>query len=577
MIVNLKLSDQLKNISLGFQWEPIQHFEGILACKLENKGDIYLSNLIPDRFINGLRFDTPLFIATQTGTGKTTFIFNNLVNLVSSRGKRILYLVPRSALKKKIKEEAKKNTIIKDTRMAKYSCNVGDVDKYLMPLAQEKEYDYGLIDILSYQEFYNYREKLAWDSYDFVIFDEVHALMSDATFNAETELIFQEMLEKTENIKRIYISATPDLIIDKIYRKEKAFLERTYHRWLAGGLEPALYFLAMDENYEKYNFYFFSNLQSVYDVVKNDTSKKYLFFVNSIREGEQITNEFSDDASFIHSKSDRGRNSVYNQISETDDFKSRVLVATKVIDAGISLTSENIGGICIDLYDITDIKQMIGRKRMGKNDTLNVYFKIPSIDTVRHRIECLTEKIKKENALEKQTQILRSQPSNQLDHPLYYLNGKICCNKFSIDKLNEELEYYNKMEKELNNVLEDRYAYYQTYINFFLKEFSTVSISGQIIEAESKEYLDSGLAPYLEMEEIREDDLEAIFSIMETVVGTLRKDERSRDTEMDKKNGRPTNALNKRLKEFNYRLVREKSSGLLKLTKVNKQKNLKEE
>ncbi|WP_455648904.1 DEAD/DEAH box helicase family protein [Enterocloster citroniae] len=64
-----------------------------------------------------------------------------------------------------------------------------------------------------------------WDCrnlYDFVILDEVHAFVGDAAFNPYTEITLNFLItEVGAQAVRIYISATPDIVIEKLIEVEQ--------------------------------------------------------------------------------------------------------------------------------------------------------------------------------------------------------------------------------------------------------------------------------------------------------------------------------------------------------------------
>ena len=64
----------------------------------------WISELVSFQEVSELTGETPLFIASQTGSGKTTFIFNNCLPVAEREGKKALYLCNRVALKNQIKK-----------------------------------------------------------------------------------------------------------------------------------------------------------------------------------------------------------------------------------------------------------------------------------------------------------------------------------------------------------------------------------------------------------------------------------------------------------------------------------------
>ena len=66
----------------------------------------WVSDIVSEQSVQRMQGNTPLFIASQTGSGKTTFIFENCIPVAEKEGKKVLYLCNRTALKNQIKKEA---------------------------------------------------------------------------------------------------------------------------------------------------------------------------------------------------------------------------------------------------------------------------------------------------------------------------------------------------------------------------------------------------------------------------------------------------------------------------------------
>ena len=123
-------------------------------------------------------------ISSQTGSGKTSFIVQNLATNIVDRGKRCLILNNRTALKGQIQlaiEEMKKHH------------------------RSENKWDQAVVN-KTYQEFlHSYYER-----FDCIILDEFHFFMADSVFNKETDLILEKIFHSYQNTTNIFISATPE-------------------------------------------------------------------------------------------------------------------------------------------------------------------------------------------------------------------------------------------------------------------------------------------------------------------------------------------------------------------------------
>lgn len=77
-------------------------------------------------------------------------------------------------------------------------------------------------------------------------------------------------------------------------------------------------------------------------------------------------------------------------IVEHQQFECKVLIATSVMDCGVSITDPELRHIVIDQPDKTEFLQMLGRRRVDSNETINLYIKYLSpknIDSLRARCE----------------------------------------------------------------------------------------------------------------------------------------------------------------------------------------------
>ena len=171
---------------------------------------------------------TPVFISAQTGTGKNTFVKENLLtrvyfdNVRNSLNKRILLLSNRVALNRQskykyaeyIRELTGDSSYIENFN--KYT--VDGIDEYV---------DFGVITICSYQQLYG-RKLLDSNEYDYIICDECHFFTSDATFNIETDKILDYIVTKGKNSVRIYMTATIETVFEAIIRAESQWIENKF-------------------------------------------------------------------------------------------------------------------------------------------------------------------------------------------------------------------------------------------------------------------------------------------------------------------------------------------------------------
>lgn len=180
----------------------------------------YISDVIDDDWLYAWTPKVPVFISAQTGSGKNHFIRNTLIpgffkeKPVNHSGK-ILMLSNRTALNRQTKLLIAETIDNFSGRYDKQQVNkINDVSD----TGLDKLEDFGDVFICSYQRLLG--NDLLKNTYDFVVIDECHFFTSDAVFNQNTEDILNVIINQFKNAVRIYMSATPDVILTKIIEKE---------------------------------------------------------------------------------------------------------------------------------------------------------------------------------------------------------------------------------------------------------------------------------------------------------------------------------------------------------------------
>lgn len=147
----------------------------------------YVADIIGNDYEELWQPGNVIYIETQTGSGKTTFVLEKLLPLAIEREERILLLVSRKPLFEQLHH---------------------DLMKYLSAngLIYEK-----IIDAITIDTYQSLGKQIAAQrscrAYDFIVADESHFFLSDATFNSETALIYDFIMEQKKAI-RIFMSGT---------------------------------------------------------------------------------------------------------------------------------------------------------------------------------------------------------------------------------------------------------------------------------------------------------------------------------------------------------------------------------
>lgn len=198
-----RIMDEVYSPLYKYGWVDVPDMENVSVSRCNRK---WVSEIVSERFVQRMQGNTPLFIASQTGSGKTTFIFENCIPVAEKEGKKVLYLCNRTALKNQIKKEAMKDPWNNSTYVD--GIKVAEYKEHYTEKGLSKEHKFGLIDIYAYQEMINFSQSKV-DEYAVVVMDEAHFFLADAKFNPFTELILDIVTDIFKHTRRIYLSATP--------------------------------------------------------------------------------------------------------------------------------------------------------------------------------------------------------------------------------------------------------------------------------------------------------------------------------------------------------------------------------
>lgn len=404
--------------------------------------DYYVSDGIQEDFKSWLP-TSPVFISAQTGRGKNHFIENTLLPYIIENNLKLLVLSNRIA----VSTQQKKRIALK-TSCEKY------FDIYTSK-GFEQETQYGAVTIMTYQGFWEKFKITKGDiftAYQYVILDEAHFFMSDALFNSETGAFLNEICQIFSQSIRVYLSATPEEILPEVVNVEQA-CNLQYKKnlsingwWYFHPPELLLYTFKRDYKYIQANY--FNKKQEILQEIKEDkTSNKWIIFVRSIDEGNYFKENLGEVSRFICSAN---RNNVDNHdewlsLVEDEKFHHKVLIATSVLDNGININDKLLKNIVILSPDKTSFLQMLGRKRVPKEEKVNLFFKVPSMKIIAHDLTQSQErksmiKLSKNNY----PKFLKNYvlEGNRTIQDLFYLdeNNTFRPNHLALIKLNRQIE-----------------------------------------------------------------------------------------------------------------------------------------
>lgn len=167
--------------------------------------------------------DKKVIINSHTASGKTTFVFENLLPNAIRQGKSVVYLCNRNALKEQLKKEKYNEKITVDGRIY----NVFDylyIVSYQYCETIEKFPDFYIyLDKLLPMEkdlYVNLLDKISINSSNvlYYVFDEGHYMISDACFNEKAYFWYKQEL-KSSHSTYIFMTATPESLYLFFYYK----------------------------------------------------------------------------------------------------------------------------------------------------------------------------------------------------------------------------------------------------------------------------------------------------------------------------------------------------------------------
>lgn len=292
----------------------------------------YVIDIIKDKYKEWSIGDN-IIINFQTGSRKTTFILRIFAQYLSQiNDNAILYLVPRTELKEHIIKEIKK-------------CFVTNVT------------------VMTYQDLENkiFNEDKEINGYRYIVCDECHYFIADS-WNRKTEVSWQYILG--HDSLKIWMSGTGFRVFQ--------ILKNLYNRKeLHGNLYE--YEGCYDYQYIE-NIYFFNSknkFEYIKSVINNvPIGEKAVYFCSIIKDGNKIFKSIKNKDVFFLTSTEKKSN--YNKEAkiQNNKFDADILIATSVIDTGISLEDEQITNIITDIYNVETLVQCIGRKRINKGEKI---------------------------------------------------------------------------------------------------------------------------------------------------------------------------------------------------------------
>lgn len=525
-----KVLETVYDVNYYCEWTHVDELENVRAIRHDNN---WVSEIVEQREVQRMTGETPLFIVSQTGTGKTTFIFDNCLPVAEKEKKKILYLCNRAALKNQIKKEAIKHPANKTQYVD--GKKVEEYNDYLTSKGIAKEHRFGYIDVYAYQEMITFPEDKV-EEYAVVVMDEAHFFISDAKFNPYTQEILEKIARIFKDTRRIYLTATPRESFGVICEVERSFHKQRMDMWSAmynpyynpEAAQVEMSVVVVDEDYTYLQPRFFENIHELQKMILRNSSGKWLIFVRVKETAAELMKELKlpeEDVAYYDADTDKELEQ-YKTLIEHEELTHRITISTKVLDVGVNIKTENVNVVVFE-DDPLEIKQMVGRKRRKEKENVTVYFYVPTMEELNQRlgrVRCEISEFKKLQASYKRGNY------DSISAPLYISNGEIHINDYYGLKSEKDEWRYEVLIDKMSKVEPGQEKYVYAYYILHQFQLNLPGIQRYFYNYESEDVmgvkLRECLLPYLD-QEIMKDALKDVAENIFNILPDPRKDKRS--------------------------------------------------
>ncbi|CEN94311.1 DEAD/DEAH box helicase family protein [Paraclostridium sordellii] len=367
-------------------------------------------------------------ISAGTGAGKSYFVKNVLYAYAKAKGEKILMLIHRA------------------------NC----VNQFQKELEKDDKTD--VIDVFTYQKIEWENRKQAENDlsqYKYIVCDEFHYFMSDASFNKTTDISLKTILESKNSVK-IFTSATGGYVRDYIKHHKK--------------LNTLDFNIDIDFNFIK-KIRFFSEDEVITRLAEEIVSKnrKAIFFIQSAEKAYKLHKHFKSNSIFNCSKSNQDfykyvNEDVINNMLQNERFDSNILFTTLCMDAGVNIIDDDLKYILCDVEDTETLIQCIGRKRLkNKKDYIELAVKAINNNRLGGLITQAKKRLLKADYLLEHGEIEYVREYGRDSDLNYVVYDKISDKPFGgTEKVVNELTYFKSIQdiNKYSSMLNDSYEIY---------------------------------------------------------------------------------------------------------------------
>ena len=382
-----------------------------------------------------------ILLSAPMGSGKSYFIYNYLIK--ENPFKKVLILSNRSKLK----------------------------EQYELYITNSNNTN---VELYTYQKLENIlRHNKTVEHFDYIICDEAHYFITDS-WNSNTDLSFRYVNNCNDSIV-LFMSATGNEVFDL---------------FKLANVETINYFIQAD--YSRFEMHYYNSNVDGSDMVQHliaheviDENNKILYFSSNKDTALELYELHKYMASITVSATDK---KIENTVDAFVDNKCNytLTIATSCIDNGIDIFDDTLKYIVCDLFDLTQVIQCLGRKRMTQNEVdskakVKVYVRNWYGREVQCKFNDFNNKIKRiDDALNEivEKNIIRG---NSLPIGLYY-------DYTDNNKVKKNALYYNYLIYKRND--SERFLQYTKILKDYHSTWKTEWIDGEEMTYEDFDYVD---------------------------------------------------------------------------------------
>ena len=375
-----------------------------------------------------------IILSAPMGSGKSYFIYNFLIK--ENPTKKVLILSNRSLLRQQ------------------YEMYIGNSDN---------------VELYTYQKLENLlKHNGTIEHFDYIICDESHYFITDS-WNSTTDLSFRYVNNAKDSIV-LFMSATGSEVFDL---------------FALADIETTNYYIQPD--YSRFEMYYYNTNgdDMVQHLIANETvdeNNKIIYFSSNKKTALELYELYKHMASITVSATDK---EIENTVDAFVDNKCKytLTIATSCIDNGIDIFDESLKYIVCDLFDLTQVIQCLGRKRLTQNEIANkVKVKVYVKNWVGKLVQC---KLNEYNSrLNKIDSTLAKVDGNKLQRLNSLPQGLFF--DFNENKVKKNPLYYNYLIYKRND--SERFIQYTKVLTDYHSTLKTDYIDGEEMLYEDVDY-----------------------------------------------------------------------------------------